>query len=228
MATIVFVSPKGGVGKTTSAVLLACAIAQSGASTTLIDADPNRPVAGWASAGNVPPNLTIRSDVDEDNVLDAIAEAQRTSAFVLVDLEGSASKIVLMAATRADLVIIPTQGSQLDAEQAGRAIRVVRQTEQMSNRPLPYFVLFTRTNPVIRTRTTNHVGQFFVSNAIPVLETELNEREAFRAVFSFRRPLTTLDPKDVSNLDKAIENVNALTAELVGKLREARQARVAA
>jgi chromosome partitioning protein len=42
MPTIVFVSPKGGVGKSTAAVLLATELATHGGSVTMIDADPNR------------------------------------------------------------------------------------------------------------------------------------------------------------------------------------------
>ena len=40
MPTIVFASPKGGVGKSTSAVLLATELASHGGSVTMIDADP--------------------------------------------------------------------------------------------------------------------------------------------------------------------------------------------
>jgi chromosome partitioning protein len=45
MPTIVFASPKGGVGKSTAAVLLATELAGFGAGVTLIDADPNKPVS---------------------------------------------------------------------------------------------------------------------------------------------------------------------------------------
>ena len=47
MPTIVFASPKGGAGKSTSAVVLATELALSGANVTVIDADPNRPGARW-------------------------------------------------------------------------------------------------------------------------------------------------------------------------------------
>ena len=39
--------------------------------------------------------------------------------------------------SQADLVIVPTQGSQLDAEQASRALKVIKQQEKMSGRPVP-------------------------------------------------------------------------------------------
>ena len=49
MPTIVFASPKGGAGKSTSTVVLATELAQKGVAVTVIDADPNRPVSQWAS-----------------------------------------------------------------------------------------------------------------------------------------------------------------------------------
>ena len=49
MPTIVFVSPKGGVGKTTSALLLATQLANL-YDVTVIDADPNRPIKAWPLA----------------------------------------------------------------------------------------------------------------------------------------------------------------------------------
>jgi chromosome partitioning protein len=45
MPTIAFASPKGGVGKSTEAVLLASELARHGGSVTMIDADPNRPLS---------------------------------------------------------------------------------------------------------------------------------------------------------------------------------------
>ena len=53
---------------------------------------------------------------------------------------------------------------------------------------------------------------------MPVLETELNERDAFKAVFAFDVTLDQLDPKDVPNLDKAKLNVMALAEEIVARL----------
>ena len=41
MPAIVFASPKGGAGKSTSAVVLATELAGQGAGVTIIDADPN-------------------------------------------------------------------------------------------------------------------------------------------------------------------------------------------
>jgi chromosome partitioning protein len=85
MPTIVFVSPKGGAGKTTAALLLANQLAPS-YDVTLIDADPNRPIKGWASGGNAPERLSVVSDVDEENIIERIEEASQKSPIVIVDL----------------------------------------------------------------------------------------------------------------------------------------------
>ena len=69
--------------------------------------------------------MTIVSDADEDTIIERIEDAAAKTPFVVVDLEGTASKIVIYAISQADFVIIPTQGSQLDANEASRAIRVV-------------------------------------------------------------------------------------------------------
>ena len=214
MPTIVFVSPKGGAGKTTAALLLASQLASS-YDVTLIDADPNRPIKAWASGGNTPKRLSVVSDVDEDNIIERIEEAAQKSPIVVVDLEGTAAKIVVLAVSQADLAVIPIQGSQLDAEQASRAIKVIKQREKMTGRALPYAVLLTRTNPVIRTRTMSHIQKGLIEAGVPVMETELNDREAFRAVFSFRQPLTGLDPTEVANLDKAQANVEDFALEIL-------------
>jgi chromosome partitioning protein len=217
MPTIAFVSPKGGVGNATSALLLATELAKL-YDVTVIDADPNHPIQTWASGGNTPPRLTVVSDTNEDTIIERIEGAAAKTPFVVVDLEGTASKIVVYAISQADFVVIPTQGSQLDANEASRAIRVVIQSEKMTGKRKPYAVLLTRTNSSIRTRGLAHIQNGLVGAGIPVLETELNERDAFKAIFSFQQTLDGLSASEVPNLDKAKLNVLDLTHEILIRL----------
>ncbi|MGA8672245.1 MAG: hypothetical protein WB679_20375, partial [Terracidiphilus sp.] len=169
--------------------------------------------------GNAPEKLQVIADVDEDTIIERIEDAASKTPFVIVDLEGTASKIVVYAISQADLVIIPTQGSQLDANEAGRAIRVVMQSRKMTKNETPYAVLLTRTSPSIRTRTQAHIQNGLIAAGIPVFNTELNERDAFRAVFSFQQTLDGLNPAEVANLDKAKINVWEFVEEVVERLK---------
>lgn len=228
MPTISFVSPKGGTGKTTSALILATQIARS-APVTVIDADPNRPIHTWASAQPNLKNFSVISDANEENILDLIEEAASRTPFVICDLEGTASRIVVMSVSHSDFVIVPSQGSQLDAAQAGRALKVIQQAEKMVRRSnpsfsLPHAILLTRTNAAIRSRTLTFIEKSFTDAGIPVLNTELNERDAFKAMISFQLPLEQLDQNEVSNVDKAIKNAESFAAEVVEILRQRRTA----
>ena len=150
MPTISLASSKGGAGKSTSAVLLATELAQRGAAVTIIDADPNQPVLRWSRKPGKPKNLTVIGDVSEETLIDAIDDAARKTAFVIVDLEGTASVMVAHAMTRSDLVIIPTKGSELDGIEAAKVIQFINRQERAYHRKIPFAVLFTQTNPAVR------------------------------------------------------------------------------
>jgi chromosome partitioning protein len=220
MPVIVFACPKGGAGKSTSAVILATELALKGATVTAIDADPNRPVSQWAQRPGRPKNMTVLADVSEATIIEAIEEAARRTTFVVVDLEGTASMTVAYAISRADLVIVPTQGSQLDAIEAGKAVKLIRQQEKAFGRSIPYSLLFTRTNSAIRPRTLQHIRDEFQKHKVPSLRTQMHEREAFKAIFSFGGTLEALDASQVSNRDAAIKNARELAGEILTLLRE--------
>jgi|tagenome__1003787_1003787.scaffolds.fasta_scaffold20622938_1 chromosome partitioning protein len=220
MPTIVFASPKGGAGKSTSAVVLASELAKKGAAVTIIDADPNRPVSSWAKRSGKPESLEVLANVTEESIIDDIEGAAAHAPFVIVDLEGTASITVAYAISRADLVIIPSQGSQLDASEAAKAIKLIRQQEKAFTRKIPYAVLFTRTSAAIRPRTLQHIRAEFEQHSVPVFQTQMHEREAFRAIFSFGGTVESLNGSQVSNLDAAVKNARAFASEVVTMLRQ--------
>lgn len=218
MPTIAFVCPKGGVGKTTSALLCSTALATL-YDVTIVDADPNYPIKDWAAGGNAPPRLTVVSDIDEETIIEAIEDAASKTPFVVVDLEGTASKIVVYAISLADLVVIPLSGSDLDAKAASRAVRVVLQSEKLSGKRKPFAVLFTQTAPTIRSRILTNIRKNLMAAGIPMFATELNDRDAFKAIISFQQTLDGLNPLEVPNIDKAKLNVWELVQEMVQRLK---------
>jgi chromosome partitioning protein len=220
MPVIAFCSPKGGAGKTTAATVLATELAQRGASVTIIDADPNKNVVDWAALPGVPDGLAVVGEVGEETIVDEIKAASKRSAFVIVDLEGAASLMVAYATSMADLVLIPVRGSQLDAKQAIRQMKLIKAQERIAGRVVPFAVLFTCTNPAVQPRTLRFIEAKFAEQGVPALTTRLYDREAFRALFSFGGTVAGLANRGVSNLAAAITNAGEFTAEVVDRLRE--------
>ena len=123
------------------------------------------------------------------------------------------------AISRADLAIIPTQGSQLDAAEAVKAIKLVRRQERAFGKTIPFAVLFTRTSAALRPRSLRSIEAEFEQNAIRTFQTQIHERDAYRAIFSFGGTLSHLDPSQVTNIKAAITNAKAFAAEVVAMLK---------
>lgn len=220
MPTIAFASSKGGAGKSTSAVLLATELAARGATVTVIDADPNQPVSRWSRKPGLPERLEVVPGATEETLIDSIDEAAQKTAFVVIDLEGTANLMVAQAMSRADLVIIPTKGSELDGIEAVKVIKFVARQEKAYGKRIPYAVLFTQTSPAVRPRTLKSLEQDLAGQGIPMFGTALHERDAFRAIFSYGGSLSTLDTKAVRNVTAAAENAKAFMTEVVGMLKK--------
>jgi chromosome partitioning protein len=219
MPVIAFSSPKGGAGKTTAATILATVLAERGASVAVIDADPNKNVVDWSQLPGKPLSLSVIGEVGEETIVDAIEAAAGRAAFVIVDLEGAANLLVSYAISLADFVVIPVQGSQLDAKQAARQMKLIASQERISGRSIPFAVLLTRVSPAIQPKTQRHIEDRFRELKVPVLDTRLYDREAFRAIFSFGGSVAGLADKGVSNLKAAIGNADEFAAEVVETLR---------
>lgn len=198
---------------------------------TLVDADPNHPVIRWAKRPGVPKSLTIIETNSEEQLVDAIEAAAKKTAFVIIDLEGTASSAVGVAMSRADLVIIPTKGSDLDAAEAVKAIKFIRFQEKIYRRTIPFSVLFTQTRPAIRPRTQMNIEAEMLEQKIPMFGTQLHERDPYRAIFSYGGTLGNLDPKLVKGIPAARADVRSLANEVIQKLDElaakSKRARVA-
>jgi chromosome partitioning protein len=86
----------------------------------------------------------------------------------------------------------------------------------------------SRTSTAIKPRTFQHIRSEFSDHGVPAFQTQMHERDAFRAIFSFGGTLESLDPTQVSNVAAAVANGRAFAAEVITKLRqEASQAKAA-
>lgn len=221
MPVISFANPKGGAGKTTSALLLASELATHGAKVVIIDADPERWISQWGVLPGRPENIAIVSEATEDSIVEQIEAAAAEAQFVIVDLEGTASLMVAHAIGMSDLVIIPTQGASMDAKGAAKTIRLVRNQARLARREISHAVLLTRTSAAVASRSLRNVHEQLAAAGIPVFTTSIVERAAYRDILDYGGVLSALDPGQVSNVDKAIKNARAFAGEVVTRLKAA-------
>jgi len=215
MPVIVVANPKGGAGKSTATLVIAQTLAQLGASVTILDADPNRPIMEWRGGSSELP-LDVIGDVTESSIIRVIREHRTDRQFVFVDLEGTASRLVSRAITQADLVLIPLQASGVDARQASRAVALIHEEEEALNgRVIPFRVLLTRTSPIIATRIEKEIVTALKGAGLPLMRTRLNERQAYKTIFVRRLAMHELDPVQVNGLPEALTNAQQLADELV-------------
>ncbi len=224
MPTISFANPKGGAGKTTSALLLASELASKGARITIIDADPEKWISQWGRLPGKPDSLDIIGDVTEDTIVDQIETAAQSAQFVIVDLEGTASLMVASAIGMSDLVVIPAQGASMDAKGAAKTIKLIRNQERMARRPIQHSVLLTRTSAAVASRSLKNVREQLDQAGIDVFTTSIVERAAYRDIFDYGGLLSDLSADQVSNLGKARDNARAFVGEVLAKLKSADQA----
>ena len=205
---------KGGVGKTTMALLLAGEFALK-QKICLIDADPRSPLTSWSTLPGCPENIHVLTSGGEKTILDEMDQAKRRFDIIIIDLEGIASRLVSYAMSRADIVLIPTQEQHQDAAAALDVIEEIKRDMSALGRVIPYYIVFSRTRVVAKSRTARHVANDLLSRGdIPIFNTEINERDAFSALFSIGGTLHQLSEDDVNNLDAAKMNAAAFAAEV--------------
>lgn len=209
MPIITVAQPKGGAGKSTIALLLGLTFSAD-CKVALLDADPNQPLVTWAETIDTGSNLRVVDVPHKRNIDTAIKSASAESDIVIVDTEGIADLRILSAVNASDMVVIPCQGSILDQQSAIDLIQAIR---NQKHQPI-HAVVMNRTSAAIRPKDlTATIAQFKV-NGIPVFETEMMERSAYRSLFSFGTTLSGLAAEGVSGVDRAIGNAESLANEI--------------
>ena len=222
MPVIVMASPKGGVGKSTCAVLLASEFARMGAAVTVLDCDPNKSLTRWASHGT-PDGVTLRNDIGRSEIVPAIRAADGDGRIVIVDLEGVASQLVSRAISQADLVIVPMQPTALDAEIGSEALALIREEEEALGRTIRHAVVLTKTSAAVKSRVQKELEEQLRGAGIDLIEPSLVARAAFSELFAYGGDLTTMmnDPRMTTGgkIDTALQNARAFAEAVHDRLK---------
>jgi chromosome partitioning protein len=217
--TIAFVSSKGGVGKTTSALLLGLGLAQRGAAVVLVDSDPNLPLTRWAELPGRPAGITVVQAPSFADLPGALRSARRNGDWVIVDTEGGAPRMAGWAISEADMVIVPLAASALEVREVLKIGQLVGEVEQRRRRPILLACLFARTPAPLR-RSFRDVSRLLMDEGLPILPTVLIDKEAFRALFASGGELEGLNRRRVPGVASAQVMVGAYTTDVLTFLGE--------
>jgi chromosome partitioning protein len=124
----------------------------------------------------------------------------------------------------AEIVALPPEELarlQQDADEAINMIKEVKNLEKMTRKKIHFSILFTRTRVVAKSRTARFIAQQFItSEKIDCFQTEINERDAFSAIFTTGDTVRGLNPQENNGISKAIENIEKYTTEVIAKVLE--------
>ena len=237
MRVISCANPKGGVGKTTIAAVLATTIASFEGDRPIrvkvIDADPAGNMGLWAeqrAKNGLPKLFDVIGGVTAETMVSTIDDLAKlgTTDFLIIDLEGTANEVTSFAIGRSDLTLIPLSPSGMDARLAAKASALVQRLSAAFRLDLSYAFAFCRTNAAIVTREHKNIMKQLVDNDQPMLEVDLKERAAFREMFGLGRTIPEMSETKSGQVAKATANAEAFTQAVIDFMVETTAARKAA
>jgi chromosome partitioning protein len=175
---IAVVNQKGGAGKSTLSMLLAGALAETGAEVLVADADPQNTALRWATAGTGFPARVEDVSGEEGKLHKHLRKRLDKYDYVVIDSPPAANAPVTESALRlAHLALVPVIPSPLDLW-ASLRIRDAIQHARHKNPDLVARIVVNQAQ--LNTVLAREVLAMLPEFGIPLLATQLKQRTAYR------------------------------------------------
>jgi chromosome partitioning protein len=223
LPSLAFVSPKGGAGKTTAALIFALGVARQGQKAALIDSDINKPLMHWASLPEKPDGISVHPAPTSEDIAISLREARRLDPqWIILDTEGSARGAMAFRLLRPDLIITPLAASQIEVIQAIKAAELVREFGRKGDRTIPHFALLTRLPVTQKGDAVRQAVMRLRQNGIALLPAPLIENQVFRNLFEVGGDFDAPDAEQTLDLAAARNNADLYVTAVEEAVRTAR------
>lgn len=129
---------KGGCGKSTIAVNLACELAGGGESVLLLDNDSQGTASEWLSRGRLPIQgsfMPLENDEDGERLVRTVST--RNERFVVLDGPAHVGAAAQAAGRIADLVLVPVTASGVDLAATKTIVELIREVRVLRKSGAP-------------------------------------------------------------------------------------------
>jgi len=215
IATLSIASAKGGCSKTTLAILLGAELALgNGCRVALLDSDLNQHASAFGKKANIP-GFSVIGDINEENVLHVLRQAEAENDIVLIDLAGGSSTLALMALQRSHFVLVPSQTSLPDTRDAMKTMAQIDNAQELARLPIGRALIWTRIPSQFESRESKHIRTSMEGRGVNIFKTALTERNVFRSIH-----ITGKVPRQSNPKDKGVTNIAEITAEVLQQLEQ--------
>jgi chromosome partitioning protein len=204
---------KGGAGKSTVTVTIACAFHRAGVKTLIVDADSQGSLRTWAGAGtanDIPPVPSL----DGRNIAKDLPRIGAGYELVVVDTPPRMPAESRIAMVAADMVLIPSEPGATDLW----ALKEMMTTVEEARGVRPNLMVYILPNRIDQTKLSELVRTELVELGLPLLKAQLGSRVAFREAMAAGCDVVDLDPTS-----EAANEARALYRELSKIVKEKRR-----
>lgn len=207
---ISFLNQKGGVGKSTLSTNVAAWLARDGASTLLIDADPQGTASMWASLREKPNFQTVA--LSRDNMAREIIQLGETYDNVVIDGPPRAEHIARAIIIASDLVVIPIEPSAASIWAAGDTVSQLTEARMIKETQKSVFVVTRKIGNTVLGRDINTMA---AQHQTPILNNCVHQRVAFAEALTMGK--TTFEWSPGSPAARDIEKISTEILENYGQ-----------